>query len=205
VRDGIVVAADGEVVHVYELPDLPEKVSFRAGGRVVGCAIGTGVVALIATDASRNVYPSTEGRTWSEGWSLRTGARLWGPVPLGDAGVREDGGIMQVDSELCFVSQGGLVSALRIADGHILWEAAPDGQLLYVGRIVVLDPDTEQDLVALDARDGRVLARWSQKGVWYRDNVFVTGDELVGVDMNDTVRVFQLPAVTADVPPDADT
>jgi hypothetical protein len=85
------------------------------------------------------------------------------------------------------------VTALRIADGQVIWEAAPGGRLFHVGRQVVIEAAGFSGLAILDAREGKLLARYKPEGVAYHDNVFVVGNEIIGVDMDETVHVFRLP------------
>ena len=205
VGGGLVFAAVGKTVNIHALPDLKREASFAADGQVVGAAVGRENMALLVTDAALNVHPVTEGRAWLEGWSIKSKTRVWGPVLLSEGGVRDSSGIMQADPDVCYASQGGLTRAIRIANGHILWEAAPEGTLYHVGKVIVLDADgirglRIRGLVLLHPRDGHMLARYVRKdGCGYCD-VFVNGEQLLGHDCERTVHLYQLPVIPSDTP-----
>ncbi len=182
-------------VHVYRLPDLARQASFQLEGEAVDAAVGRAAIAVVATDADRRVIASRSGRTWAEGWSLESGSRAWGPLLLSDRGVRDDGGLLQGDSDSCVVSQGGLVTRLGIADGAIRWQSAPDGRLVRAGERIAVAADGSsglRGLALLDGGDGHLLAHHLSDRGPFRD-VVASGQELIAVDLQDTVHVFPVP------------
>lgn len=200
-RDDAIVAADGSVARILALPNLDEKASFKADGAVFGAAIGQDVIALLATSANLEEHHPTEGQTWMEGWSLATGERIWGPLVLNENGVEDDDAIIQGDPDVCYVSQDGLTSAIRIADGEIVWQNAPEGMLKHADRkFLVLESFGLRGLdlwglMILDARDGRLLAYYlpDDRRLEFR---FVTGEEITLVDHDGKIGyVFRLPAI----------
>ncbi|HUU69707.1 MAG TPA: hypothetical protein VM186_09290 [Planctomycetota bacterium] len=124
-----------------------------------------------------------------------------GPLVLNENGVEDDDAIIQGDPDVCYVSQDGLTSAIRIADGEIVWQNAPEGMLKHADRkFLVLESFGLRGLdlwglMILDARDGRLLAYYlpDDRRLEFR---FVTGEEITLVDHDGKIGyVFRLPAI----------
>ena len=195
---GAIIAAEGGVARLLTLPDLDEKASFTVDGEIFGAAMGRDVVALLAMkDVDSN--PVKE-RGWIEGWSMTTSTRIWGPIVLSEDRVTTCYPIVQADPEACYVSQDWITSAIRIADGEVFWQNAPEGSLMHAGSCLILEHAYFRGLdlpklVALDARNGRLLACYSAPDGGTLRFRYVNGDELIAVDRDEkTGYVFRLPA-----------
>jgi outer membrane protein assembly factor BamB len=199
VRSGIAYVAEDATLLLYALPNLEELADFDVGSDVLDVAVGADAIAVVKTDASRTRYPR-RGSTWVEGWS-RAGVRVWGPALLGES-ARDHHGLVQPDAEHCYVSQGGRVTALRIADGRVLWESAPDGELFEAGptrpsarrgsnrQLVVLGRQG-RSLFVLDAETGELVVRYDLNDTL--NSLFVHGNELIGTDLDHEIHAFRLP------------
>ena len=201
VSDGAAVASEGETVHFYELPDLAQRASFASEGDIMEAGFSGSTVALLVRGVKGSRHPQDECPSWLEGWSLETGSRVWGPLPIGKWGARDECRI-QTNPDACYVSLDEVVSAVRFTDGRLLWESAPGGRLLHAGKLIVLNSSALRGLWVMDARNGRVLARYQQdvRGSYF-NNVYVHRDELHVIGTDGTTHVFRLPDVPADSAP----
>lgn len=154
VVDGVVVVGDqGGIVHAFDPATGAQRWATTVEGAIDGAAASVGHLVLTATEA---------GRAYAI--DARTGAITWKTAL--PAGVTRS---VTASADTVYIGAGGILIALRLSDGTILWQSTigatgscgtptvADG-LVFDAANLDGDGSTPVTVVAVDASSG--TARW---------------------------------------------